>query len=118
VRSDAAHYDVGVHYNHQRFYNITGDIIQVRILKLTVLYYLFYSLRDFCACCRMFPLARIELGVGRRYRPGGQPEHGVERRHRVKAAVEPKHVFVQIGLQVSGCMQKPFQIGLVLQQAA
>lgn len=50
----------------------------------------------------MLPFARIEMGVGRRYRPGGQPEYGVERRHRIEAAIEPEHVFVQIGLQVPG----------------
>src|SRR5271165_6963400 len=49
---------------------------------------------------RMSPFARIKLRVSRRYGVSGNPENGMERRHRIETAVEPKHVFVEIGLQV------------------
>ena len=49
---------------------------------------------------RMLPLPRIKLRIRRRNRTSGNPKNRVESRHRVKPAIEPEHVFVEVRLQV------------------
>jgi hypothetical protein len=48
------------------------------------------------------PFPRVKLRVSRRNRASRNPENGVKRRHRVEPTIEPKHVFVEVGLQVFG----------------
>src|SRR5271170_5527442 len=49
---------------------------------------------------RMFPFARIKLSISRRYGTGGNPQNRMKRSHRIKAAVEPENVFVEVRLQM------------------
>jgi hypothetical protein len=41
---------------------------------------------------------RVKLRVSRRNGMSGDPQNGVKRRHRIEAAIEPEHIFVQVGL--------------------
>ena len=49
---------------------------------------------------RMCPFPRIKLRVSRRDGVGSDPQNRVKRRHRIEAAIEPEHIFVEVGLQV------------------
>ena len=48
--------------------------------------------------CRVYPFPGVKLLVSRRNSPRRNPQHGVERVHRIEAAIEPKYEFVEVGL--------------------
>src|SRR5271157_4639182 len=63
---------------------------------------------------RVLPLSRIKLRVSRRNGVGGDPQNGVKRRHRIKAAIESKHVLIEVSLQMFGlnaAMMRSFDPG-------
>jgi hypothetical protein len=48
----------------------------------------------------MSPLSRIKLRVSRGKGVGGNPENRVKSSHRIEPTIEPKHVLVEVGLQM------------------
>jgi hypothetical protein len=50
---------------------------------------------------RVYPFPGIKLRISWRNGPGRNPQNGVEGIHRIKAAVEAKYEFVEVGLQMT-----------------
>lgn len=50
---------------------------------------------------RVCPFPGIKLRISRRNSPRRNPQNGVEGIHRIKAAVETKYEFIEVGLQMT-----------------
>src|SRR5208337_2709488 len=48
----------------------------------------------------MRPLPRVKLRISRWNNPRRNPQNGVECSHRIEPAIKPKHVFIEVGLQM------------------
>ena len=51
--------------------------------------------------CRVNPFPGVKLRIGWRNGPRRNPQNGVEGIHRIETAVETKHEFIEVGLQMT-----------------